>query len=282
MDFGEPTKLNYAKQLAAALGFVGLCRADRVKIETLGATQQRRQDPCSAAGAASGGCSNTSTRFEPNRERLAGRGREELLPAELGQGNPRPDQRPDGQGGLRGRPALSPGAGHGRLRDPRALRRRNSIPTSRATCGWSTARTATRPKSRSAGRCWTATSRRWLRLSRRLRDYCTRRGMVYLLAEYGNARRTAGHRLSSRPGVGAIDSWVTSSTTCFTLAVAAPGTDPAGDRRALLPQTQAPAAGSAQHIPLASHRSKTCTSTASGSGCGRICCCSCSCCWSVC
>lgn len=36
MEFGEPTKLDYAKQLAAALGFVGLCRADRVKLETLG------------------------------------------------------------------------------------------------------------------------------------------------------------------------------------------------------------------------------------------------------
>lgn len=36
MDFGEPTKLRYAKQLAASLGFVGLCRADRVRIETLG------------------------------------------------------------------------------------------------------------------------------------------------------------------------------------------------------------------------------------------------------
>ena len=36
MDFGEPTKLMYAKQLAAALGFIGLCRADRVKVETLG------------------------------------------------------------------------------------------------------------------------------------------------------------------------------------------------------------------------------------------------------
>src|SRR6187549_677019 len=36
MDFGEPIrKIQYAKQLAAALGFVGLCRADRVKIETL-------------------------------------------------------------------------------------------------------------------------------------------------------------------------------------------------------------------------------------------------------
>lgn len=38
MDFGDPTKLQYAKQLAAALGFIGLCRADRVKIETLAAS----------------------------------------------------------------------------------------------------------------------------------------------------------------------------------------------------------------------------------------------------
>src|SRR3990172_3348486 len=28
MEFGEPSKLQFAKQLAAALGFVGLCRAD--------------------------------------------------------------------------------------------------------------------------------------------------------------------------------------------------------------------------------------------------------------
>ncbi|HEY2148041.1 MAG TPA: DUF58 domain-containing protein, partial [Pirellulales bacterium] len=36
MDFGEPTKLQCAKQLAAALGFIGLIRGDRVRIETLG------------------------------------------------------------------------------------------------------------------------------------------------------------------------------------------------------------------------------------------------------
>lgn len=36
MNFGDPTKLDYAKQLAAALGFIGLVRADRVRIETLG------------------------------------------------------------------------------------------------------------------------------------------------------------------------------------------------------------------------------------------------------
>lgn len=36
MGFGEPTKLHCAKQLAAALGFIGLVRGDRVRIETLG------------------------------------------------------------------------------------------------------------------------------------------------------------------------------------------------------------------------------------------------------
>jgi uncharacterized protein (DUF58 family) len=36
MSFGEPTKLEYAKQLAAALSFVALIRTDRVKVETLG------------------------------------------------------------------------------------------------------------------------------------------------------------------------------------------------------------------------------------------------------
>lgn len=34
MDFGDPSKLHYAKQLAASLGFIGLCRGDRVKIDT--------------------------------------------------------------------------------------------------------------------------------------------------------------------------------------------------------------------------------------------------------
>ena len=36
MEFGDPSKLHYAKQLAASLGFIGLCRGDRVKIDTLG------------------------------------------------------------------------------------------------------------------------------------------------------------------------------------------------------------------------------------------------------
>lgn len=35
MAFGDPTKFHYAKQLAAALGYIGLCRADRIKVEML-------------------------------------------------------------------------------------------------------------------------------------------------------------------------------------------------------------------------------------------------------
>jgi len=42
MDFGEPTKFDYARQLAAALGFVGLVRGDRVKIQTLGEPPGRK------------------------------------------------------------------------------------------------------------------------------------------------------------------------------------------------------------------------------------------------
>src|SRR6266446_5064615 len=33
MDFGTPSKLHYARQVAAALGFIGLCNMDRVVVE---------------------------------------------------------------------------------------------------------------------------------------------------------------------------------------------------------------------------------------------------------
>jgi len=41
MSFGDPSKLQFAKQFIAALGFIALVRADRVRIETLG--QPREQ-----------------------------------------------------------------------------------------------------------------------------------------------------------------------------------------------------------------------------------------------
>ncbi len=43
MDFGEPTKFFAAKQIAAALAFVGMCRGDRVRIEFLGS--ENRSSP---------------------------------------------------------------------------------------------------------------------------------------------------------------------------------------------------------------------------------------------
>lgn len=36
MNYGVPTKLHVAKQIAAALGYVGLCRGDRVRVAALG------------------------------------------------------------------------------------------------------------------------------------------------------------------------------------------------------------------------------------------------------
>jgi uncharacterized protein (DUF58 family) len=41
MNFGNPTKLRVAKQLAAALGYVGMCRSDRVSVQFLGPPGRR-------------------------------------------------------------------------------------------------------------------------------------------------------------------------------------------------------------------------------------------------
>ncbi len=41
MNFGEPTKFRYAQQLAAALGFIGLVRGDRVKVLSMGESAAR-------------------------------------------------------------------------------------------------------------------------------------------------------------------------------------------------------------------------------------------------
>jgi uncharacterized protein (DUF58 family) len=42
MEYGTPTKLRYAKQVAAALGFVGLINLDRVSVETIGGDRSAR------------------------------------------------------------------------------------------------------------------------------------------------------------------------------------------------------------------------------------------------
>ena len=41
MRFGDPTKLHVAKQMAAALGYIGLCRADRVSVQAMGSEGRR-------------------------------------------------------------------------------------------------------------------------------------------------------------------------------------------------------------------------------------------------
>src|SRR5215218_9066757 len=45
MEFGTPTKLHYAKQVAAALGFIGLCNMDRVVIGSFNDRMARISPP---------------------------------------------------------------------------------------------------------------------------------------------------------------------------------------------------------------------------------------------
>ncbi len=42
MDFGEPSKAFYAKQLAASLGFIALARGDQMRVESLGQSARER------------------------------------------------------------------------------------------------------------------------------------------------------------------------------------------------------------------------------------------------
>ena len=110
MGFGEPTKLHYAKQLAAALGFIGLVRGDRVRIETLG-QPARMPAPVLRGRQSLWRMLAHLEAIERRRKRAAGRGRQELLRPQSRQGDPGSDQRSDGQAGLRvgaplsGRPA---------------------------------------------------------------------------------------------------------------------------------------------------------------------------------
>jgi uncharacterized protein (DUF58 family) len=45
MDFGTPTKLHYAKQVAAALGFIGLVNLDRVVVQAFGERLKHTSPP---------------------------------------------------------------------------------------------------------------------------------------------------------------------------------------------------------------------------------------------
>ena len=64
-----PTKLHYAKQLAAALGFIGLVRARPRADRNARPAAPASRRPCFAAGRACGGCSTTWTRSSRARRR---------------------------------------------------------------------------------------------------------------------------------------------------------------------------------------------------------------------
>ena len=100
MDFGTPTKLEYAKQLAAALGFVGLIRTDRVRIETLGQACRQR-GPVLRGRRGVWRMLDYLEQHRAGRNDVARRRREELLPAQRGQRDRGADLRLDGQERLR-------------------------------------------------------------------------------------------------------------------------------------------------------------------------------------
>ena len=69
MDFGNPTKLQYAKQLAAALGFVGL-DSHRPRADRNARPEHSSPRPGAARPAqACGGCSNTWRESTPAKRR---------------------------------------------------------------------------------------------------------------------------------------------------------------------------------------------------------------------
>ena len=88
MDFGTPTKLQYAKQLAAALGFIGLVRADRVRIETLGQSLRQR-GPVLRGRKSVWRMLDYLTGIEPGETVSLADGGQELLHSQLGQGHRR-------------------------------------------------------------------------------------------------------------------------------------------------------------------------------------------------
>lgn len=64
MNFGEPSKFFAAKQVAAALSFVGMCRGDRVRIEFLG--RQNKTSPVLRGRSQLGRMTDFVNSVEPN------------------------------------------------------------------------------------------------------------------------------------------------------------------------------------------------------------------------
>ena len=106
------------------------------------------------------------------------------------------------------------GPGDGRLRDPRALARKNSTRTCKGDLrlvdcedGDVAEITVSRPLLERYKRTLAA-------FVDGARDFCTRRGMIYLLASNEVPVEQSGHQLPSPAGVGAMSCGRTSSSTC--------------------------------------------------------------------
>ena len=182
MDFGEPTKLHYAKQLAAALGFVGLVRGDRVRIETLG-------QPAGEPGPVFRGRRSVWRMLEYLRQHRAGpkpcrwpQGVKNFCLRNSRQGHRRADQRPDGQGGLRDGAPVPGVAADGRVRDPRALGRGARSGRQGRPAAGRLRRRATWPRSRVSRPLLERYKKTLAAFVEGAREFCTRRGMNYLLA----------------------------------------------------------------------------------------------------
>ena len=151
MDFGDPTKLHYGKQVAAALAFIGLVNHDRVVLDTFstgldgglpsirGRSQMWRVvqylDQLQASGA-----SNLTAAAKAFAIKHAGKGIVVVISDFL-------DKR-----GYQDALRYLAGPEHGHLRHPRPVAARRSSPSSSATSAWSMPRTTTSPRSPSAPR----------------------------------------------------------------------------------------------------------------------------------
>ena len=149
MDFGTPTKLRLrqATGRGAGLHWAGArrSRADR----NAWASRPAGPAPILRGRQSVWRMLDHLDAIEPGESRLAGRRASRTsASATPGKGIVVLDQRPDGQAGLRRRPSSIWWRSRWTCTSFRCSRPRSSTRTSRATCSWSIAKTATWPRSR--------------------------------------------------------------------------------------------------------------------------------------
>ena len=178
MDFGEPTKLHYGKQVAAALSFIGLVNHDRVDD---GHVQHSQLEPRDAQRP--GPVPDVPRGGVPGRLRQAS-GKSDLTAAakafaikHSGKGDGRRRVGLPGQARLSGGPALPAGPQPGHLRGPRAQQGGGRAPSScrRPASSW-TPRTTRSPRSPSARLCSNATRTTLNNFVGGIKQWCTQRG----------------------------------------------------------------------------------------------------------